>query len=168
MLHRTPLGFPRWCGRSCSLCLRHGFENRRRLSQYDLLCITYIYRLTCLGRLMKSSILRKCSCRSCLLGRARWEYGHCYDPCSSSWKTPRTGCVLAVLAYWGEFGGAIGGIHAARRGRWGGFSDSPCAPADSEADMVDRHAKSGLYTGKHTFVQNKSRSLFEIVCEPRL
>ena len=79
----------------CAKCL---------IYQYDLLCITYICKLTCLGRLMGSSILRQCSCRSCRLGRARWEYGHCYDPCSSSWKTPRTGCVLAVLAYWGEFG----------------------------------------------------------------
>ena len=82
-----------------------------------------------------SSILCQCSCRSCLLGRVRWEYGHCWDPCSSSWRT-------------------------------GEFSDSTCGPADSEpeADVVDRHAKSGLETSKHISVQNKSCSLLEIAC----
>ena len=44
----------------------------------------------------------------------------------------------------------------------GEFSDSPCAPADSEpeTDVVDRHAKSRLETSKHTTVQNKTFNIF--------
>ena len=82
--------------------IRSGLWGRAEVGKF--VCHRCAKGLACLGRLMGSSILRQCSCRSCRLGRARWEYGHCCDPCSSSWKTPRTGCVLAVLAYWGEFG----------------------------------------------------------------
>ena len=114
---------------------------------------------------------QKASWFGCGSGVVRVWFG--YGSGSSSRSAHRPPCpascasVLAVLAYWGEFGGntATVAIHAARRGRWGGgLEDSTCVPADSEpeADMVDRHAKSGLESSKHTSVQNKSCSLLEI------
>ena len=58
------------------------------------------------------------------------------------------------------------GIRPLLSRRTGEFSDSTCGPADSEpeADVVDRHAKSGRETSKHISVQNKSCSLLEIAC----